>query len=225
MPHDPSTTSPARTADEVARQLVSQSAGLEVPAEERVNVQVEVSAFPGKDLRAVKLALEAIAPIVAQRTAEHSDKALRSIVDAIVETTPLRRLDMKQAAMVQRGVEAIFSGAEWLSAEQIGRLRDPAARNPHGAANRWRADGRIFAITKGGVLYYPRYALDDAFEPLPAVAKILQVLEGFSPYRVAGWFESTNSMLGGRRPRELLAGRAAAVVEAAKDQVLGAVHG
>ena len=140
-------------------------------------------------------------------------------------TTPLRPVDMKRTALMQRGVEALFSGSEWLTADQIGRLRDAAARNPHAAANRWRADGRIFAITKGGVLYYPRYALDEAFEPLPVVAQVLRVLSSFSPYRLAGWFESTNSVLGGRRPREILATQPAAVMGAASDQVLGAVHG
>ena len=137
----------------------------------------------------------------------------------------MRQLDATRAALEQRAIAALFDGTEWLTAEQIGRLRDPDARNPHGTANRWRGEGKVFALTKGGTLYYPRYAFDETLDPRPAVAAVLSVLAGYSPYRVASWFESTSGALGGRRTRELLAAAPDRVVEAARRHATGTLHG
>jgi hypothetical protein len=43
--------------------------------------------------------------------------------------------------------------------------------------------------------------------------------------RLAAWFESTNSMLGGRRPREVIGDDPKLVIEAARDHLIGPVHG
>ena len=139
--------------------------------------------------------------------------------------TPIRGLDATRAALEQRAIRAVFSGTEWLTAEQIGRLRDPDAKNPHGTANRWRAEGRVFALTKAGVLYHPRYAFDELLDPHPVVAQVLATLAGYSPYRVASWFESSNGHLGGARPRERVLVDAPGVLAAAARHVRAAEHG
>ena len=146
-------------------------------------------------------------------------------MDGIIAGTPIRSLDAVRAALEQRAIAAVFAGTEWLTADQIGRLRDPAAKNPHGTANRWRAEGKVFALTKGGILYYPRYAFDEVLDPHAAVAAVLSLLAGYSSYRVASWFESTNSHLGGARPRNGLAGKPQAVIAAARDHIVAPAHG
>lgn len=191
------------------------------------HVTVDVALTTGREDAAepVRQALQAIAPFVADGTLRQQDTVFRNVVDAVIAGTPMRSLDAVRAALEQRAIAAIFSGTEWVTADQIGRLRDPAAKNPHGTANRWRAEGKVFALTKGGVLYYPRYAFDEVLDPQPVVAEVLAVLAGCSPYRLAAWFESTNSHLGGARPREHLARHAAAVLAAARDHAVGPVHG
>jgi hypothetical protein len=170
-------------------------------------------------------ALQSLAPFVVERTIEQQGAVLRGVLDKIIETTPLRALDAERSALEQRAIAAVFSGAEWLTAEQVGRLRDPGAKNPHGAVNRWRTEGKLFALPKGGVLYYPRYAFDEVMEPRPVLAQVIALLHHYSPYRVASWFESTNGHLGGRRPREALAADAQAVIAAARAHAAGPVHG
>lgn len=190
-------------------------------------VQVGVPVAAGREdaLEPIRQTLEAIAPFVAEATVQRQDAVFRGVVDRIIEATPMRQLDAARAALEQRAIAALFSGTEWLTAEQIGRLRDPEARNPHGTANRWRNEGKVFALTKGGTLYYPRYAFDETLDPRPAVAAVLQALAGYSPYRVASWFESTNGLLGGQRPRECLTATPDRVVDAARRHAAGTLHG
>jgi hypothetical protein len=189
-------------------------------------VTIDVSVPGGRaDVASLKRALEAIAPFVANATLEREDEAFREVVDRIIESTPIRRLDAVRAALEQRAIAALFVGTQWLSAEQIGRLRDPHARNPHAAANRWRTERKVFAVSKGGVQWFPRYAFDEALDPHPAVARVMAVLDGWSPYRLATWFESTNGHLGGRRPRDVVQAEPDAVVAAAREHVRGPVHG
>lgn len=170
-------------------------------------------------------ALQLLAPFVVGRTIEQQAAVMRGVLEKIIETTPLRALDAERAALEQRAIAAVFSGSEWLSAEQVGRLRDPEAKNPHGAVNRWRSEGKLFALPRGGMSYYPRYAFDEAMEPRTVVARVLAELRGRSPYRIASWFESTNGFLGGRRPREMLATDPEAVVAASRAHARGPVHG
>lgn len=193
----------------------------------KAHVMVDVPLFAGREDAAepVRQALQAIAPFVADATVAQQDTVFRNVVDSIIAATPIRGLDAVRAALEQRAIAAIFTGTEWVTAEQIGRLRDPEAKNPHGTANRWRAEGKVFALTKGGVLYYPRYAFDEVLDPYPVVGQVLAVLRGYSPYRIASWFESTDSYLGGARPRECLCRDPAAVVDAARHHVRGPTHG
>lgn len=182
---------------------------------------------PGREDAAEPLrqTLQAIAPFVAAGTLAQQDTVFRNVVDGIIAGTPIRTLDAARAALEQRAIAAIFSGTEWLTAEQIGRLRDPAAKNPHGTANRWRAEGKIFALTRTGVLFHPRYAFDELLDPHPVVAEVLATLAGYSAYRLAAWFESSNSHLGGARPRERLLIDGPGVVAAAARHVSGPLHG
>ena len=196
-----------------------------VPADARFSVQLPLP--PGREDAAEPLrqTLQAIAPFVAAGTLAQQDQVFRNVVDGIIAATPIRGLDAVRAALEQRAINAVFSGTEWLTAEQIGRLRDPDAKNPHGTANRWRAEGRVFALTKAGVLYHPRYAFDELLDPHPVVAQVLATLAGYSPYRVASWFESSNGHLGGARPRERLLADAPGVLAAAARHVRVAEHG
>lgn len=195
------------------------------PAEARFSVQLPLP--PGREDAAEPLrqTLQAIAPFVAAGTLAQQDTVFRNVVDGIIAATPIRGLDATRAALEQRAIKAVFAGTEWLTAEQIGRLRDPDAKNPHGTANRWRAEGRVFALTKAGVLYHPRYAFDELLDPHPVVAQVLATLAGYSPYRVASWFESSNGHLGGARPRERLLVDAPGVLAAAARQVRPPEHG
>ena len=129
------------------------------------------------------------------------------------------------AALELQAIEAILSGTEWLTGDEVGVRHNPQASNGHATVRRWVDSRKIFAIEHGGRKLFARYQFDPAWKPLPAMAAILETMSGYSPYRIAGWFESTNGYLSGRRPREVIADDPDKIIEAARDHVAGALHG
>ncbi|CAN7171264.1 hypothetical protein LJR084_000316 [Variovorax sp. LjRoot84] len=149
----------------------------------------------------------------------------RQSIQALVDEVEPRRPAATRIDLEKRAIDAVLQGTEWSSAAEIGQRLDAKAANPHAAVSRWQQSGRIFGIDHRGKKIYPAYIFDATWQPLPAVKKILAVLDDYSPFRVAAWFESTNSSLGGKRPREVIASAPDAVVAAAEDHKVGAVHG
>lgn len=161
-----------------------------------------------------------------QQAQENQAAAARAAgIQALVDAAPIRGLDELRARLTQRSVEAVLGGTEWLTAAEVGALADPAAANRHAYASRLIKDGRVFAIERSGVKHYPRYAFDPLGNPLPALREVLRILAGQSPFRIASWFESASSMLGGKRPRELLEADPASVIAAARAHTEGPLHG
>ncbi|MBT2304459.1 hypothetical protein J7E70_28930 [Variovorax paradoxus] len=148
----------------------------------------------------------------------------RQSIQELVDEVEPRRPAATRIDLEKRAIDAVLQGTEWSSAAEIGQRLDAKAANPHAAVSRWQQSGRIFGIDHRGKKIYPAYIFDATWQPLPAVKTILAVLED-SPFRVAAWFESTNSFLGGKRPREVIASAPEAVVAAAEDHKVGAVHG
>ncbi|MGF6636520.1 hypothetical protein [Paraburkholderia sp. MM6662-R1] len=154
-----------------------------------------------------------------------SDSDGLSEFDALVDASPVALLEPSRAEMEKQAVDAVLNNTKWLTAEIVGKRQNPDASNMHNAAHRWKKAGKIFSIERAGQTLYPLYAFDELGNPIPEVAEILKIFKGYRPFRIASWFESTNTMLHGKRPREVLGSDPAAVVEAAKDHVVGAVHG
>lgn len=174
-------------------------------------------------VRSEIVAMERVMPdlvsMMLERRQALSKQQRDALVELLVGEVPMRPLDMKLAKLQARALERIYSGTPWLTAEQIGTLGKHGTANPAAAAHRWKANEQLFAIRRDGRDMYPRYALGDAFTPLPVIKRVLKTLVGHDPLRVAGWFESTSSFLGGKRPRELIASKPERVVLAAQDAV------
>lgn len=103
------------------------------------------------------------------------------------------------------------------SSDQIADLRS-RAKNRHALANRWRNEGRIFAVEYRGQLLYPAFQFDpESFDPLPAVYEALQALprQDMSPWEIGLWWTAGNGWLDGNRPVDALDGQPEAVVQAA----------
>jgi hypothetical protein len=143
----------------------------------------------------------------------------------LLDRLPIRELDQVAQRLRTRAAEAVLSGTEWLTARQVGERANPNAANKHDFANRLLKGRHIFAIQHQGQNRFPAYALDDHGRPLPAIAQVMAVLQGYEPRRLASWFESTSSHLGGRRPREVIQHDPQAVVSAARAHAEGPLHG
>jgi hypothetical protein len=127
--------------------------------------------------------------------------------------------------LTAEAVSAMINGTEWLAANEVARRHKPEEIDPLAVTNMWKEEARIFSIELAGQTLYPLYLFDETGKPISEVAEILDVFAGYQPFRIASWFESTNSMLRGKRPREVLASDPAVVLAAAKDHKVGAVHG
>lgn len=143
----------------------------------------------------------------------------------LLDSLPIRELDPVVERLRLRAAQAVLSGTEWLTARQLGQRANPDAVNKHDFANRLLNSRRIFAIQHHGQNRFPAYALTDQGQPLPAIAQVMAILDGYEPQRLASWFESASSQLGGRRPREVIQQDPQAVVSAAREHVQGPMHG
>jgi hypothetical protein len=153
-------------------------------------------------------------PSWAGQTVYVGDKAVADWQE-LAQVADCARVNAQRVKLQAAGRERVLNGAEWLSAAEI------AARGNLGQDTiaGWQQQGRVFSIRDGARELYPRYLLDDVFEPIPAVAEIVRVLSGYTAQGIAAWFESTSSFLGGQRPRELLAPEPQRVIAAARDAV------
>ncbi|HKR40312.1 MAG TPA: hypothetical protein VJU59_11645 [Paraburkholderia sp.] len=138
-----------------------------------------------------------------------------------IDQTTQRKVD----ALSAEAVSAVINGTEWLTAFAVGRRHEPEVTDPLAVVNQWEREARIFGVELAGHTLYPAYLFDETGNPIPECAEILVIFAGYRPFRIASWFESTCSVLHGKRPREVLASNSPTVVAAAKDHVVGAVHG
>jgi len=143
------------------------------------------------------------------------------------ENTVLPESLQIEAEMTARAQARVLKSDEFLKASDISRLTAESVKNPSGALNRWKKKHQIFAIERKGIDYYPLYALsrEDGYKPYNEMREILKLLQAKTPWGVAFWFDSPNSYLGKRRPRELMGSDRQAVLLAAKQEAAGILHG
>lgn len=154
---------------------------------------------------------------------------LESLVDAFLPGAAEPKAVLREAEMVAKARAGVLEDAEWLTAAQIADLADLSKRNSNAVLSRWKRDGRIFAIKPAGsVELFPAYGLNPAnrYRPVPALAKVIEALCAVKDgWGLAYWFGSVNGFIGGRRPQDVIATEPQAVVEAARDEAEGSVHG
>jgi hypothetical protein len=150
----------------------------------------------------------------------------RLTTQALIDRAPIRAANEDvMTRLRERAVKTLLDGTSWRTAKEVGERVDPIAANKHAFASRLLKDRRVFAIERAGVKGFPDYEFDALGNPIPEVREILKVLSEYSAFRLANWFESTSSMLGGRRPREVIAEHPERVLEAARAHASGPQHG
>lgn len=185
------------------------------PGIEEVLAKILAGRVKGAGPSRLPVQLVTLAPIEEQRLAAQD----------LVDSSPIRRIDPVVEKLQKRTVDAVLNGASWATSKEVGTRADANAANKHALASRLLKDGRVFAIERAGHKEFPDYAFDPLGNPVPAMREVLGILTGYSPFRLASWFESRSSRLGGRRPREVLATDPEAVIAAARAHLLGPVHG
>lgn len=104
-----------------------------------------------------------------------------------------------------------------LTSIEVAGLAGSRARNRAALANRWKQEGRLFAVPHGGQQLWPGFQLDEEGQPRPVIAELLEILgPELPPWQIALWFTSRSGWLDGERPVDLLAADPGRVAEAAR---------
>jgi hypothetical protein len=177
---------------------------------------------------AIAETVRSIAQLVPVLIEEQQNQALRSIVEALVPKVVPTPNALKEAEMLARARAAVLKSGDWMTANEIAKAAGFSTTNPSAQPSKWKREKSIFAITHNGIDYFPSYGLDPGtgYRPLKALSKVLRVFDGAKDaWGLAFWFMSPNSFLGAKRPQDLLAKAPEQIIEAARDELEGAVHG
>lgn len=174
------------------------------------------------DLEQVRATLSNLAPVLVDRLKTHKAEQVQNLVRIFVGAAVPKAMDLRRARMNVEAIKAIYRGTDWLTAAEIGvslgQFTGSTSVNQAATVKRWMRRGEIFAIRYEGKNRYPRYAFGADWRPVPAIRMILQLFPRIDPWRLAAWFESSSSYLGGKRPREIIQkGGDQEVIAAAQD--------
>lgn len=178
---------------------------------QKVRLQLEVPGLErhfGVDINKAVADWAKMLPLFIENSFMAHQGALQRAAQAYQPQTQLRPVDLELLEMQKNAAEAILSGTRWMTAAEVSQEANRSKSNPHALANRWKKEGRVFAIKYQGIERYPRYAFDEHMAPLPVIADVLKAFaeEGneVDPWDIAAWFESSNAYLDSARPRECL---------------------
>lgn len=147
---------------------------------------------------------------------QHADHI---IPQSLIEPAPLHA---KHEAILNK----IFAASDWYDTLAICKGAGFSDSNPSAQPNRWKRDGKVFALRRGKSDVYPAYAFGDDFRPLPAMKDVLCVFKGKkTDLKIAAWFASVNSWLRDQRPLDVIGTNPDAVINAAKAEVAPIDHG
>lgn len=181
-----------------------------------------------KRTQVIAQAVALIAPLIVATLDRREREAIDKIIDALVPAVPLPRHLILEAQMNAQARVAVLESAEWLTAAQVSKFAGFSGQNASTQPNKWKREGKIFAIRQGGSDYYPGYALDAeaGYRPIKGLGPVLKRFAGaLDDWDIAIWFGSVNGFLGGQRPLDLLKSEPEKVLAAAEDEIVGVQHG
>ncbi|WP_028602738.1 hypothetical protein [Ottowia thiooxydans] len=159
---------------------------------------------------------------------ESSDVALENFVQASVTRQAVTPAQMMEATMKRDAKNHVLKSGDWVTPGQIAQIAGLSTTNPSAQPNKWKREGRIFAINHNNNDYFPIFGLDPehGYRPVKAMRTVLEAFgKSKSAWGLAYWFAGVNGFLGGKRPQDILSVDPERVVAAAEDEVMGVVHG
>ncbi|CAO3308245.1 hypothetical protein [Pseudomonas monteilii] len=115
----------------------------------------------------------------------------------------------RQEAMLGRGKARLLRSGDFLTAEAFAVFTHQHPTLAYLDLRAWKQSGNIFSLTHENVEYFPPYAFDPAFDYRP-FSPLTAILSKLAPskheWAIALWFSSSNSYLGGRVPKDVMAG-------------------
>ncbi len=152
--------------------------------------------------------------------------AARGRVAALVgQLLPPLSSVMPRGSVLQahRNAEARLELAERygvLTSTELAERAGSRATNAAATANRWRTQGKVFAVTWDGANVYPGFQLDEEGRTRPVIAQVIDAAgDRLQGWDLALWFTSTNAWLDGARPVDLLDESPGDVLDAVRSAV------
>lgn len=168
-------------------------------------------------LRAAKNVLDLLSSHI---TRVESD-SLRTLVESVpLERSPdIAEAEYRQAKLNATARQRFLDRHRVLSAEEVHRVSARRARNVHATAHRWRAQGRVFAVTLEGQLYYPAFQFEHG-EPKAVLRELISIGgEHRRGWSMALWLDAPNRWLKGHAPIEFIDTAPERVVEALRQDL------
>jgi len=134
----------------------------------------------------------------------------------------------REAAMLAEARQLILQDGDWVTAADLSQLTGFEPATLTADLQTWLRDGRLISVSDRNQEYFPAFAFGDTTELRPtaefgAVVKVLS--EKKDGWGIAYWFASSNHLLGGNRPKDLLRSTPEDVRYAAEEEVAGQLHG
>lgn len=155
---------------------------------------------------------------VAEQIAWERDQAER-LLDALVDDDLARVLNQPRVLQLHRQAELraeFLRRFEPLTSAEVAGLSGSNARNTSALANRWKSEGKIFAVSTGRADRFPAFQFGDDGKPLAVIADVIRAFDGESGWTLALWFVAPSGWLNGLAPVDVLRNDPAAVAEAAR---------
>jgi hypothetical protein len=103
--------------------------------------------------------------------------SLASLFEEVTSSAPSAAevANLRRNAQARKAFLAEFGT---LTSREVAELAGSSASNRAALANRWKAEGRIFAVEMGGQTLFPAFQFsDDDGQPRPVIAEILEILQ------------------------------------------------
>lgn len=158
-------------------------------------------------------ALARLPAAIAANAAAVQERNIDRLLEIIANDIPIADAELELENAEMRA--DYLARTKLLTAGQVRAQSGLNPRNKSEPASRWKREGKVFAVRKGGVDLFPAFQFKDG-EPRPVIRKILAEFDDqFTPWQIAFWFESGNGWLDGEEPQDCLS-REDDVITAAK---------
>lgn len=132
----------------------------------------------------------------------------------------------REQSLIAKGRARILGTGNFLTSEELTTRFPNESTLSRAVLEAWEEEHRIFSIKHDGQVLYPSYAFSSDGEVLSGLKDVILVLNSrMDGWRLALWFGSSNSFLGGAQPCEGLCSNPDSVISAAVNEAQGAQHG
>lgn len=166
-------------------------------------------------------AFELFSSVIEKDAPRIQTEKLRRMCQLLIEDIELPGTAVTEARMRADAIRHLMEKGKWLKAVDIAKLGGYSGSNPAAPANRWKKEGKVFAVNFRDQDLFSAYQFSDTMTPRPVIAKVLSIFKDKrDPWKIAAWFASVNSWLGGKRPQDCL-DNPDAVIPAATQEIAG----